>query len=65
MIAVPSIHREGVEAASVGSNMSSIAQPMGFLFCPYANGSVEHFNYISGAVQVYFDGDDIPREVVP
>jgi hypothetical protein len=64
MIAVPSIHREGVEAAHYGSKMNSIALPLGFAFCPYAHGGVEHFSFISGVVQVVFDGDDVPREVV-
>ncbi len=64
MICVPSIHKDGEDAAHAGSRMATLAQPMGYVFCPYARGSVEHFNFISGVVQVVFEGDDIKRDVV-
>ena len=57
MLVVPSIHASGMDAARYGMAMSSIATPHGFTFCPYPHGSVERWNFLSGAVQWYTHGD--------
>ena len=57
MIAVPSIQQEGTHAALLGTALSTLAQPMGFTFCPYVRGSVEHANFITGCVAGYFEGE--------
>ena len=55
MIAVPKYFDEGVKAAHTGGDMSSLATPMGFTFCPYADGSAQRHNFLEGCVAAYFD----------
>lgn len=57
MLVVPGIYREGVDAAHLGTHMSSIATPLGFTFCPYSADSVERWNFLSGCVQAYCGAD--------
>lgn len=54
MIIVPEIREEGRAAAVLGTNMASIATPLGFAFNPYAYGTVKHYNFTLGVVQEHF-----------
>ncbi|MGH8369397.1 MAG: hypothetical protein ACRESC_00315 [Gammaproteobacteria bacterium] len=66
MIIVPDIHEEGFQSAMTGTKMCSHAQPMGFTFNPYAEGTVEHYNFMNGVVQAHFDdGQQIRGEPGP
>jgi hypothetical protein len=51
---VPSIVKEGVDAARLGMNMTDQAHPYGYTFCPYRDGSVERYNFLLGCESVYF-----------
>lgn len=57
LLAIPKYEKEGRAAALAGSRMSSMETPMGFTFCPYADGSLERYNFLVGATEVYFEGD--------
>lgn len=58
MLIIPEIQREGVKWANIGTAMSSSATPIGFVFCPYNDGTVERWNFLSGCVGAYFGGQE-------
>lgn len=64
MLSVPSIYKEGIAAAHLGTHMSNRETPLGFTFCHYRDGSVERWNFIGGCVAAYM-GEDcvIPGEM--
>lgn len=54
MIIIPKIENEGQHAALLGTNMSGPAAPLGFVFCPYKDGSAERWNFLNGACTAYY-----------
>lgn len=62
MIQIPSVQREGVAAAILGTHMSALCSPQGFTFCPYGPSKpAERWNFLHGCVTAYFD--DTPHDV--
>ena len=58
MLTVPRYYDEGVQAAHMGTCMSSVPTPLGFTFCPYRDGSVERWNFVGGCIMAYM-GDEV------